>query len=458
MDIDQEHDNLVTSNAMVEESKKRCEAVMDTIETLPHLSLSCRHTLLRLIQSELSFLSRVSSSEFTTESEPSICVNIGHLESVVYILQQPNISGVSRVCKTIPFQPPTQNGTHNTASKGAHVDIVCTFDGNPVWIIVSDRNPKYLSWDGQQESSKNKGLRARAELLLEVAHNSIALKPTSLIFFFSNGLNRFTREKFRSEFGAVDVGSKFSNFDINFSKELGGEWVYILARSYQDASVLEIKVDCPHDVSKESLVARPLVKSDDAYFAGSFGDLMSQIILSYNGKIHGDLINFDTTALIAIVSGISNGNTQKLLATPKDELKMRFKGNTEFVIGQVMSEIENPIHINIGKVISGRKCIVCESVSSEFKELVLMCGGVNEKLRADQLLKRLVVVSDSPSERMMSLPTTRKLALKNKIVFGTGDYWHTPTLTANMGFVRAVLQTGMSLFTFEHKPRALTGD
>ncbi|CAI9265776.1 unnamed protein product [Lactuca saligna] len=57
---------------------------------------------------------------------------------------------------------------------------------------------------------------------------------------------------------------------------------------------------------------------------------------------------------------------------------------------------------------------------------------------------------------MMSLPTTRKLALKNKIVFGTGDYWHSPTLTANMGFVRAVSQTGMSLFTFEHRPRALT--
>lgn len=458
MDIDQEHDNLVTSNAMVEESKKRCEAVMDTIETLPNLSQSCKHTLLRLIQSELSFLNRFSSAEFSTESEPSICVNIGHIEAVVHILQQRNISGVSRVCKTIPFQPSTQNGTHNTASKGAHVDIVCTFDGNPVWIIVSDRNPKYLSWDGQQESSKNKGLRARAQLLLEVAHNSAALKPTSLIFFFSNGLNRFTREKFLIEFGAVDVGSKFSYFDMNFSKELGGEWVDILARSYQDASVLEIKVDCPRDVSKEALVANPLVKSNDAYFGGSFGDLMSQMILPNDGKLHGDLINFDTTALIAIVSGISNGNTQKLLATPKDELKMRFKGNTEFVIGQVMSEIENPIHISIGKVISGRKCIICESVSSEFKELVLMCGGVNEKLRADQLLQHLVVVPDSPSIRMVSLPTTRKLALKNKIVFGTGDYWHAPTLTANMGFVRAILQTGMSLFTFEHRPRALTGD
>ncbi|QHN86866.1 uncharacterized protein DS421_16g550000 [Arachis hypogaea] len=68
------------------------------------------------------------------------------------------------------------------------------------------------------------------------------------------------------------------------------------------------------------------------------------------------------------------------------------------------------------------------------------------------------IIPDTPSERMMSLPTTRKLALKNKIVFGTGDHWHAPTLTANMAFVRAVSRTGMSLYTIEHRPRALTGD
>lgn len=59
---------------------------------------------------------------------------------------------------------------------------------------------------------------------------------------------------------------------------------------------------------------------------------------------------------------------------------------------------------------------------------------------------------------MMSLPTTRKLALKNKIVFGTGDYWRAPTVTANMAFVRAVSQTGMSVSVIEHRPRALIGD
>ncbi|KAK3213318.1 hypothetical protein Dsin_018024 [Dipteronia sinensis] len=68
--------------------------------------------------------------------------------------------------------------------------------------------------------------------------------------------------------------------------------------------------------------------------------------------------------------------------------------------------------------------IICESVLSGFKESVAMCGRPNEKLRAGQLLKHL-----NPCEHM-----TGKLALKNKVVFGTGDRWHAPTLTANMAF------------------------
>lgn len=54
-----------------------------------------------------------------------------------------------------------------------------------------------------------------------------------------------------------------------------------------------------------------------------------------------------------------------------------------------MSEIQNPILVELGCTISGKQGIICESVHSEFKELVLMCGGPNEKLRASHLLKYL---------------------------------------------------------------------
>lgn len=41
-------------------------------------------------------------------------------------------------------------------------------------------------------------------------------------------------------------------------------------------------------------------------------------------------------------------------------------------------------------VLSGKRGIVCESVVSEFNELVSMYAGHSEKQRAEQLLKRLM--------------------------------------------------------------------
>lgn len=54
-----------------------------------------------------------------------------------------------------------------------------------------------------------------------------------------------------------------------------------------------------------------------------------------------------------------------------------------------MSELQNPIHVEFGRVLNGKQGIICESVLSEFKELAKMCGGPNEKLRADKLINYL---------------------------------------------------------------------
>ncbi|CBI26409.3 unnamed protein product, partial [Vitis vinifera] len=330
---------------LIEEAKKRCTRVMERVERLDtsKITASCKGTLLKLASSELNFL----SSTHLHQSLP-LSVNISHLEAVVHILEQPFITGVSRVCKL-----------------------------------------------------------TRIQQVLDAARSSLTLKPSSVILFFSNGLDQCICEKLQGEFGAYE--------------------------SYRGACILEIKVDHIPEKHIDISLVETLLGQDD-------------------------LINFDTTALIAVVSGISNGGTEKLLAAPETEMRLRFKGNYKFVIAQVLSEIQNPIHVELSGLTSGKRGIICETVHSEFKELVSMCGGPNEKLRADQLLKCLMVVPDSPSARMMGLPTTRKLALKNKVVFGTGDYWHAPTLTANMAFVRAISQTGMSLFTIEHRPRALTGN
>ncbi|KHN24485.1 UPF0415 protein C7orf25 like [Glycine soja] len=500
--------------AQVELAKQRCKCVIDAINSLPcstNITVSCRRTLLKLARAELAFLSRRSSS-----SVP-LSVNIGHLETVVHILQQPFVTGVSRVCKPIPLSPSVSSEERrHSPLNNIHVDVVCTLNKKPVWIIVSDRNPEYISWD---RCHKSKGLKLRIEEVLAAAQSNLTLRPSSVILFFANGLPTQIYNKLRDEFGGSEIWLDFSVFSSDMLEETEGDWINVIARSYRNACVLEINPADGKDVegtksgcsvqgstvdssqlepSVGKAETQPQLGEENARSGDSFhlelsvdeaetqaqpteenarinlGVMFCSILMgmklssmeskacesSNPGNLLGetDLVNFDTTALIALVSGISNGGTEKLLATPESGMRQRFKGNYDFVIGQIMSEIQNPIHMEFDRILRGKNGLICESVLMEFKELVSMCGGPNEKLRADWLINCLRVVPDTPSERMMGLPSTRKLALKNKVVFGTGDHWHAPTLTANMAFVRAVSQTGMSLSTIEHRPRALTGD
>ncbi|XVE62184.1 hypothetical protein DITRI_Ditri06bG0098000 [Diplodiscus trichospermus] len=452
----------------VEAAKKRCRVLIEKIECLG-ITQPCKHTLFKLVHSELSFLSRFPVNP--TSSLP-LSVNIGHLEAILYILQQPFVTAVSRVCKPIPLPFSTTNTTLSFFNS-IHVHIVCTLNKNPVWIIVSDRNPNYISW---HPSNKTKGFKSRIQLLLDAAQSTNTLRPRSIVLFFSNGLTNFIHQKLKDEFGASKLALEFSGSHFDFSEEIEGGWINVIPMSYTEACVLEIKVDrfvndvisSEHWMKNSFASVLPPEHQEEnvtlKFGSGdSFSSFLSQMIMVESTQMEyfsgeDDFINFDATALIALVSGISNGCAEELLNKPKVELQHRFKGNYEFVIAQALSEIQNPIHADLSAAVSGKRGIVCESVLSEFKELVLMCGGANEKHRADQLLKCLLVVQDRPSERLIALPTTRKLALKNKIVFGTGDYWHAATLTANVAFVRAVTQTGMSLFTIEHRPRALTGN
>ncbi|CAN6852546.1 unnamed protein product [Brassica oleracea] len=426
----------------IETAKKRCESVIRTITHLPlstSITASCRSTLLKLASSELSFLSSLA-----TDPPPQpLSINIGHIELVLWILRHPSITAVSRVCKQIPL--PITNSVH--------VDLVCTLGKAPVWIIVSDRNPRYISWSDNRHGSK--GLRSRIETILSAANSTTALKPSSLILFFANGFPLPVYERLKDRFGAKDFNfGSDSDFDCEETLE-GEEWVNVVrTRSYKEAVSVEIKLIDGHD----SLAFAEHVVVEAEVPELSEKDALSSVLSSMRLKGEDFLVNFDTTALVALVSGIANGCAERILDMPEVVLEEKFKGNTVFVIAQARSEVEISVLVRMGDVLSGKRGIVCKSVVSEFEELVSMYAGPNERQRAEQLLKSLMVVNDNPTERVMGLPTTRKLAMKNKIVFGTGDRWGAPTLTANMGFVRAVAQSGMSLSTIEHSPRALTGD
>ncbi|KAL5854776.1 hypothetical protein ACOSQ4_004578 [Xanthoceras sorbifolium] len=304
-------------------AKKRCKGVIERIGRLPpstNITDSCKQSLLKLAFSELNFLSRCFSS--SNPIQLPLSTNIGHLEAVLHILQQSFVTGISRVAN--PFELVSNLFIH-----------------------------------------KSKGLRLRIEQVLEAARSSLTLKPFSVVLFFPNGLNNFVCDRLRHEFGATE----FSLFEFHFCEEIEDGWMNVLPRSFGEACVLEIKLDCCGNgvLSVKDSVLDAVKHSDKPQLkpTNQVSSARNQVESAEPDSLltADDLINFDTTALIALVSGISNGCADKLLASPELKLRQRFKGNVQFVIAQAMSEIQNPILEEFSGVIAGKRGIIAQHTS-----------------------------------------------------------------------------------------------
>uniref|UniRef100_A0A8I7B317 DUF1308 domain-containing protein n=2 Tax=Hordeum vulgare subsp. vulgare TaxID=112509 RepID=A0A8I7B317_HORVV len=413
----------------LELARAQCRALHDRLAASPSLP---RHpalrSLLRLVAAELRFL---ASCNHPDPARP-LSSNLPHLGALHLLLTHPAVRSPSRL------------------SPLPGVDFACAFRSRPAWVLLSARNPSGFQW------VPCKGLSSRVAAVLDAARSAPpATRPEKLLLAFSRGVGADIVLGLADGFGAVEV-DLLAEFvvDSEDDKEEDG-WVSVSFRPNEEMRgfrAFEIEVV---DGGGEVLLPPPHRDVEEG-----IGDQLEGWFADFLGKMRMnsmEMVNLDTTALIAIVSGISNGGVGRLMGAPETETRARFKCNYKFVMDQAQSELQSPIFVELGKAVDGKKCIICEAVNSEFNEIVSMCGGPEEKTRANQLLKQLIIVPDSPSPRMMDLPTTRKLAMKNKVVFGTGDHWRAPTLTANMGFVRAVSQSGMPLLTIEHRPRALIG-
>jgi hypothetical protein len=212
------------------------------------------------------------------------------------------------------------------------VDIVCTFRRDPTWVFVSDRNPSYGSWVGSP-GGKVKGLRNCVESAITAANGAGPFRPNKLLFVFTRGFQEEVKNKFLHEFGAIE--SDFADgLEVVFD-EMDDEWVGISddSKLLLGYKAFEIQIDDgpAQNVSMDETMAQ--VELD---LSTGFDCLTLNTSPCCDGL--GNVINFDTTALIAIVSGISNGDAEKILEAPFEKMKEKYKSNCEFVIGQVIND------------------------------------------------------------------------------------------------------------------------
>lgn len=496
-----------SADTALQELQQTGTSLWTNLSRLPShvLTSDCRARLLKAVQAERNFVNRLAAQDRTAIAEAHLSSsNFGHLEGIVYVLQKESwqVSGATAALKSFQISSPSLSSKEDRADDGqdevssvsrfasavdnsvgivAHVDLVCTLLGEPVWVVVISSSAQNRLWF---DKKKTKGLHTRVSSLLHVARLVSAARPSAVVLLVRDGFESKTEQKLLEEFQAIKLSESglededlLSSSICNFQEVEDGEWVDIHLPTSNIKCWTSYWIRITPATQLCSKYCSENLASKYVHAADSFQEENTKGEFSVTGSSpcwtviknlrarHGEfdqlqqgrkILNLDTTALVAIVSELTNGGAVHLLRMNTEEREKRFPGMAKFVYEQALVELDEPFLFRFEEMLIGKLPVICEYVFDEFTSIILTNGGPREKQRAQILLSQLKVVPNLPATRVQALPETGKIKRRHKLVFGSGDFLQAPTVTANMSFVRAVQQQGVPLAIIQHQPCALT--
>lgn len=142
------------------------------------------------------------------------------------------------------------------------------------------------------------------------------------------------------------------------------------------------------------------------------------------------LLNLDVSTLLAYVTNMANGYINYIYREP-------------LLTQQAEMERKRPIKLILDDVFRDKELIVCRTAYDNFMNIIDVIGGSKETLRAHEFLKRVRIVDDVATGRVMELRLGGKIKDRSRLVFATGENMKSITVSANEGFVRAArMQVG----------------
>jgi RHS repeat-associated protein len=104
----------------------------------------------------------------------------------------------------------------------------------------------------------------------------------------------------------------------------------------------------------------------------------------------------------------------------------------------------------IEAALADKEMLMCTSALNEFAQAAARSPNSLAVGNALAFMLNVTIIPDSPSARVMALPTTRRMGAIDKIIFGTGDQLGIITFTGDQKFVRAATAHGVVLNVFIH--------
>nr|XP_006002180.2 PREDICTED: UPF0415 protein C7orf25 homolog isoform X2 [Latimeria chalumnae] len=360
------------------------------------------------LKAELKFLQKVEAGKVTIKESHLQSTNLTHLKAVVESAE--SLDDVVSVLHVFSYQD--RFGVKQTIV----VDVVA--NGGHTWVKAIGRKAEALHniWQGRGQYG-DKSIVEQAEDYLQASmQQPVQYSNPHIIFAFYNGLSSPMAEKLKD----MGISVRGDIVAVNSVVELNDN-------SNTSANESDEEPSEPFNVTKV----------DRATIVASV-DFPTEVKVDICNRV-----NLDITTLITYVSSLSHGGCY-------------FIFKEKVLTEQAAEERQEKVLPQLEEFMKGKELFACESAVRDFQAILETLGGAGERARARELIDRVTVVPDQPSERALKLVTSSKINSRSITIFGTGDTLKAVTVTANSGFVRAACNQGIKFSVFIHQPRALT--
>lgn len=407
--------------------QQRISSAQELLQRAEQLCLGVQghHKLCGKLRAELRFLRRVEAGQLQVKESHLHSTNLTHLTAIVESAQ--SLEGVVALLHVFTYRDAA--GRHRTLV----VDVVA--NGGMTWVKAVGRKAEALHniWQGRGQYGDKSIIRQAEDFLQASRELPVHYQPPLVVFAFYNGVSAPMADRLR-DMGVSVRGDIVAVSSVEEEEEEGAA-----AKEAEDYSN-------EHDDEELGAAAEDQDDEEDACEPTCVdrGTVLARLAFPCQLQVEDcGRVNLDITTLIAYVSSLSHGRCH---------LSFREPVLTE----QAAQERRQPVLPLLEAFMAGKELFACRAAVSDFQLILGTLGGPEEKERARQLLARLTLVGDEPSERTLQLSPSAKINQRSLMIFGTGDSLRAVTMTANSRFVRAAANQGVHYSVFIHQPRALT--
>lgn len=399
-----------------------------------------RAKLCSKLRAELKFLQKVEAGKVVIKESHLQSTNLTHLKAIVESAE--SLENVLSVLHVFAYEG--TDGQKQTLV----VDVVA--NGGHTWVKAIGRKAEALHniWQGRGQYGDKSVIRQAEDFLEASKQQPVQYSNPHIIFAFYNGVSSPMADKLKEMGISVRGDIVAVNMIIGGEEEDEDEEE---EEEEEEDKKNEDKHDCVEEYhEQDNDVVDEEEKYDDEDDTGYMHTCVDRdtivASLAFPTEVKVDVcnrVNLDITTLITYVSSLSHGNCH-------------FTFKEVVLTEQAAQERQEKVLHKLEEFMEGKELFACHSAVKDFRVILDTLGGPGEKARAEELLARLKVVPDQPSERTKRLSTSSKVNHRSLMIFGTGDTLLAVTMTANSGFVRAAANQGVRYSVFIHQPRALT--